>query len=221
MNIYYEQDADLALIQGKKVVVIGYGSQGHAHALNLKDNGVEVRVGLQATSGSKPKAEAEGLTVISHLDGKRLITVTANTVEGVTTPVAANADIAKAGRSVEDKYPKYKIAFGGQNRDTEESLDSLFRAFIVAILIIYMILSSLFRSLLQPFVVLMAVPFALTGVFLAFLGHGEPLSFLAFMGIIGLSGVVVNDSLILVEFYNHERERGVGVFESLLAAGRA
>ena len=65
MKIYYEQDADLALIQGKKVGVVGYGSQGHAHALNLKDNGVEVRVGLQATSGSKAKAEAEGLTVMS------------------------------------------------------------------------------------------------------------------------------------------------------------
>lgn len=65
MKVFYEQDADLALIQGKKVGVVGYGSQGHAHALNLKDNGVEVRVGLQATSGSKPKAEGEGLTVMS------------------------------------------------------------------------------------------------------------------------------------------------------------
>ncbi|MHA7859242.1 MAG: ketol-acid reductoisomerase [Henriciella sp.] len=65
MNIFYEQDADLALIQGKKVGVVGYGSQGHAHALNLKDNGVDVRIGLQATSASKPKAEAEGLTVMS------------------------------------------------------------------------------------------------------------------------------------------------------------
>ncbi|MEO0450288.1 MAG: ketol-acid reductoisomerase [Pseudomonadota bacterium] len=65
MNIYYEQDADLSLIQSKKVGVVGYGSQGHAHALNLKDNGVEVRIGLQATSGSKPKAEAEGLAVMS------------------------------------------------------------------------------------------------------------------------------------------------------------
>ncbi|MEL6828059.1 MAG: ketol-acid reductoisomerase [Pseudomonadota bacterium] len=65
MKIYYEQDADLNLIQSKKVGVIGYGSQGHAHTLNLKDNGVDVRVGLQATSGSKPKAEAEGLTVMS------------------------------------------------------------------------------------------------------------------------------------------------------------
>ncbi|NQY13959.1 MAG: ketol-acid reductoisomerase [Henriciella sp.] len=65
MNIFYEQDADLSLIQGKKVGVVGYGSQGHAHALNLKDNGVDVRIGLQASSGSKPKAEAEGLTVMS------------------------------------------------------------------------------------------------------------------------------------------------------------
>ncbi|MEL6856953.1 MAG: ketol-acid reductoisomerase [Pseudomonadota bacterium] len=65
MNIFYEQDADLGLIQGKKVGVVGYGSQGHAHALNLKDNGVEVRIGLQPTSGSKPKAEAEGLQVMS------------------------------------------------------------------------------------------------------------------------------------------------------------
>lgn len=65
MKVFYEQDADLALIQGKKVGVVGYGSQGHAHALNLKDNGVEVRVGLQAKSGSKPKAEGEGLTVMS------------------------------------------------------------------------------------------------------------------------------------------------------------
>lgn len=65
MKIYYEQDADLALIQSKKVGVVGYGSQGHAHALNLKDNGVDVRVGLQPTSASKPKAEGEGLTVMS------------------------------------------------------------------------------------------------------------------------------------------------------------
>jgi ketol-acid reductoisomerase len=61
--MYYDDSADLALIQGKKVGVIGYGSQGHAHALNLKDSGVSVRVGLAATSRSRAKAEAAGLTV--------------------------------------------------------------------------------------------------------------------------------------------------------------
>ena len=66
MNVYYENDADLSLIQGKKVAVIGYGSQGHAHVLNLRESGVEqLKVGLQPTSASKPKAEAEGLDVVS------------------------------------------------------------------------------------------------------------------------------------------------------------
>jgi ketol-acid reductoisomerase len=66
MKVFYDTDADLSLIQRKKVAVIGYGSQGHAHALNLRESGVtELRVGLQATSNSKPKAEQEGLKVIS------------------------------------------------------------------------------------------------------------------------------------------------------------
>ena len=62
-KIYYDKDADLALIQSQKVAVVGYGSQGHAHSLNLKDNGVSVRVGLAEGSKSKAKAEAAGLTV--------------------------------------------------------------------------------------------------------------------------------------------------------------
>jgi len=61
--MYYDNDADLSLIQGRKVAVIGYGSQGHAHALNLKDSGASVRVGLPATSRSRAKAQAAGLTV--------------------------------------------------------------------------------------------------------------------------------------------------------------
>jgi ketol-acid reductoisomerase len=62
-KMYYDKNADLALIQGKKVAVIGYGSQGHAHSLNLKDSGVTVRVGLAEGSKSRAKAEAAGLTV--------------------------------------------------------------------------------------------------------------------------------------------------------------
>ena len=62
-TIYYDQDADLGLIQARKVAVIGYGSQGHAHALNLRDSEVEVRVGLRPNSKSRAAAEAEGLTV--------------------------------------------------------------------------------------------------------------------------------------------------------------
>jgi ketol-acid reductoisomerase len=62
-NLYYDDSADLALIQGKKVAIIGYGSQGHAHSLNLRDSGVQVRVGLQPGSASLAKAQKEGLAV--------------------------------------------------------------------------------------------------------------------------------------------------------------
>src|SRR5947208_12295853 len=62
-TMYYDNDADLALIRGRKVAIIGYGSQGHAHALNLKDSGASVKVGLPATSKSRDKVKASGLQV--------------------------------------------------------------------------------------------------------------------------------------------------------------
>ena len=67
-NIYYDADANLELIQSKRVAVIGYGSQGHAHAFNMKDNGCNVVVGLAAGSKSREKAEADGLQVLTPAD---------------------------------------------------------------------------------------------------------------------------------------------------------
>ncbi len=67
-EMFYDEDADLSVIQGRKVAIIGYGSQGHAHALNLRDSGVQVVVGLREGSTSRAKAEAEGLTVMSVAD---------------------------------------------------------------------------------------------------------------------------------------------------------
>ena len=67
-NIYYEKDVDRSAIADKKVAILGYGSQGHAHALNLKESGIDVRVGLREGSGSVAKAEAAGLAVRSIAD---------------------------------------------------------------------------------------------------------------------------------------------------------
>ncbi|MFQ5707109.1 MAG: ketol-acid reductoisomerase [bacterium] len=72
MKLYYDSEADLKLLNGKTVAVLGYGSQGHAHALNLKDSGVEVVVGLRKTSGSWKKAEADGLKVVETAEAVRL-----------------------------------------------------------------------------------------------------------------------------------------------------
>ena len=72
MRVYYDRDADVNLIKGKKVVIIGYGSQGHAHALNLRDSGVkDVAVALREGSSSAKKAEGEGLKVMSVADAAK------------------------------------------------------------------------------------------------------------------------------------------------------
>jgi ketol-acid reductoisomerase len=70
-KMYYDKDADLSLIKARKVAVIGYGSQGHAHALNLKDSGVDVRIGLPPTSASRAKAEKDGLRVVDPAQAAR------------------------------------------------------------------------------------------------------------------------------------------------------
>ena len=67
-GIFYDKDADLSLLDGKTVAILGYGSQGHAHALNLKDSGVDVVVGLRPDSSSRAEAEAQGLEVLDVAD---------------------------------------------------------------------------------------------------------------------------------------------------------
>src|ERR687883_197400 len=71
LKVYYDSDADLGVLEGKKIAVIGYGSQGHAHALNLHESGLDVVVGLYEGSSSKAKAEAEGLTVMNTPEAAR------------------------------------------------------------------------------------------------------------------------------------------------------
>src|SRR3979411_135072 len=72
MRVYYDRDADLNLIKGKKVAIIGYGSQGRAHALNLKDSGAkEIAIGLKAGSATAKKVEADGLKVMSVADAAK------------------------------------------------------------------------------------------------------------------------------------------------------
>jgi len=92
MRVYYDRDADVNLIKGKKVVIVGYGSQGHAHALNLRDSGVkEVAVALRPTSASVKKAEAEGLKVLAPAEAAKWADVVM-----MLTPDELQADIYKA-----------------------------------------------------------------------------------------------------------------------------
>jgi ketol-acid reductoisomerase len=102
-TIYYDNDADLSIIQSKKVAIIGYGSQGHAHALNLKDSGVDVCVGLAEGSKSRAKAQAAGLAVKSVADAAAWADVIMILVPDTTTPKVYRESIAphlKAGKTL-------------------------------------------------------------------------------------------------------------------------
>jgi ketol-acid reductoisomerase len=93
-TIYYDKDANLELLKKRKVAVIGYGSQGHAHALNLRDSGVDVRVGLAAGSRSKGKAEGAGLRVVSAADAAREADVIMILIPDQTQKKVYDEDIA-------------------------------------------------------------------------------------------------------------------------------
>ena len=163
---------------------------------------------------------AKGISSIKHRNGSRVITVTAALDEGLTSSNEINQAMGPPLDSLGKRYPDLKFERGGEYEDTTKSMQSLSYAFLTAAVMIFIILATQFKSLTQPLVVMTAIPFGIIGVILAFYFHQLPLSFLALIGMIGLSGVVVNDSIVLVDFINKARERGQSSFEATIYAGK-
>jgi multidrug efflux pump subunit AcrB len=139
-----------------------------------------------------------------HYDNERSITITADIVKGETTPLkATNAVLAEL--DLDEDWPGMRVIIGGEAEETQESMLSLGVAFASAAVGIYLILLLLFNSLVQPVLVMLAIPFGLIGVITAFALHQQAFGFLAMLGVVGLTGIVVNDSLILVNLVNRLR----------------
>jgi multidrug efflux pump subunit AcrB len=163
----------------------------------------------------------QGYVALNHLDADRSLIVLADIDEKTTTSAQVNKEIQKFMNQIIEKYPGYTVKLGGENKDTEESLESLRKALIVGVLVNFLILSSLFGSILLPFTILMTIPFAVIGVILAFIAHGQPISFLALVGFVGLSGVVVNDAIVMIDFAQSLRKNNpnMSIEEVALNAG--
>ncbi|MFC1480277.1 efflux RND transporter permease subunit [Candidatus Omnitrophota bacterium] len=161
-----------------------------------------------------------GTTTIHHLDGKRVVTASCNVDTDKVTSLKINSMLARKFRDISDRHIGYSVKYGGEQEETIDSLRSLLKAFFFAFLVVYLILASFFKSLIQPVIVMLAIPFGLIGVIFAFLAHGLPLSFMAIMGIVGLNGIVVNDSIVLVDFINKLRASGMSRAESIVKAGQ-
>lgn len=158
---------------------------------------------------------------IERADGRRIIHVTADIREGKTTPALVleklSADVLT---TLPDKYPGLSWGLGGENRAQRESLGSLGSGAVMALFAIYVLLAIPFRSYLQPVIVMAAIPFGLVGAIGGHVMLGLELSIMSMMGMVALSGVVVNDSLVMVDATNefHQRQ-GMSHFEAVAAAG--
>lgn len=147
---------------------------------------------------------------IKHYNGRRSMTITADVVKGKLTSIEANRLIEKQFAKRVEATPGLKLIFGGEGKATQESMESFYLAFICALVAIYCVLIVLFQSyIVKPFVIMTAIPFGLAGVIITLFLHGMPISFLAMIGSLGLVGIVVNDSLIMVDYLNklsHEKK---------------
>lgn len=163
----------------------------------------------------------QGISVIYRKDWRRYIAVSAEIDEKAKDvyPVNVNRELMTHFANIEERHPGYTVNYEGEFKDTQESMQNLLRSFLIAAVAIYIILVATFRSLTQPIIIMGVIPLSFVAVVWVFFLHGLPLSFLAIMGVVGLAGVVVNNSIVYLDFANISHARGSSVYEASLEAG--
>ena len=166
--------------------------------------------------------ESRAFSSIDRVDGLRIVTVTGEVDTAIATPTQVNAQVIESILpQLTQRFPALQVNQAGQGRDEAEDMASLAQMMIIAMMTIFVLLASQLRSYTQPFVVLAGVPFGAAG---AIVGHyllGYNISFISIFGIVALSGVVVNDSLVLVDQYNrNRRETDASISEAIISASQ-
>ena len=159
---------------------------------------------------------------IQRTDGQRVVRVSASVDDQIANADEINRELeASLLPALARDYPGLRYRFGGEQKEQQDSLQSLMFNFAIALFAIYMLLAVPFKSYTQPFVVMSAIPFGIIGAVWGHLLMGLDLTLLSSFGIVALSGVVVNDSLVLLTFYNQMLRTGTSHAEALIAAGAA
>ena len=155
-----------------------------------------------------------GEASIKHYFGERTTTVYADIDPSKTSTAQVNADLKGyvEERGLLASYDRLRLWFGGELEQQEEALGNVGVAFILCLVSIFFLLVVLFNSLTQPFLIMAVIPFGFTGVIAAYALQGIEMSMLAFIGILGLAGVLVNDSVVMIDHLNRRKEdQGGGV----------
>jgi multidrug efflux pump subunit AcrB len=151
-----------------------------------------------------------GYSNIRRVDRRRVVSVSADVDESVANAGEINRELKKSVMpALMNEFQGLQWRYAGEERERNESLGSLIPNFGIALMAIYALLAVQFRSYSQPVIVMSAIPFGIVGATLGHLLMGFNLSILSMFGIVALSGVVVNDSLIMIDLINRERQSGI------------
>jgi multidrug efflux pump subunit AcrB len=161
-----------------------------------------------------------GFASIERSDRKRVVGVTAGIDQAVANADEVNRDLRQniLPRLLAD-YPGLHFSMEGQQKEQADSMASLAKGFIMAMLLVYVLLAVMFKSYLQPIIVMSAIPFGIVGAIWGHILMGLNLTLISMFGVVALTGVVVNDSLIMIDFINRARKEGQDLGEALINAG--
>ncbi len=161
-----------------------------------------------------------GFASIERSDRKRVVGVTADIDQAVANADEVNRDLRQniLPRLMAD-YPGLHFSMEGQQKEQAESMASLVKGFIMAMLLVFVLLAVLFKSYLQPIIVMSAIPFGIVGAIWGHIFMGLNLTLVSMFGVVALTGVVVNDSLIMIDFINRSRREGQDIGDALINAG--
>ncbi|MFQ5462185.1 MAG: efflux RND transporter permease subunit [Phycisphaerae bacterium] len=164
-------------------------------------------------------AEGTGFSTIHRKNQRRTVTVTADVDDAVVTPDEIIASLMERFPSIYKRHPGVKLEFGGQKLETKKAFGSIKSIAVIAVLLIYVILAGLFKSYIQPLIVLSVVPYGIIGVVLGHLVMGYPMTIMSSIGTVALTGIVVNDSMLVVTFINRAIASGVPPMEAAIQGG--
>ena len=219
---YFGEEA-LRLQRGRENirVKVRYTADERIRLADVENIRIRTRTGLEIPLYSVADITfAPGFSTIRRTNGMRRIAVSA----GVDTNKANTNEVlselsSKFFTELQSRYPEVRIAIQGEQKKMRESFNSLYVGFPLAMIGIYIIIATMFRSYTQPFVIMFTIPFGIIGAVVGHLVLGFDLSIMSIFGMVALTGVVVNDAIVLIERINENIAEGMPYFEAVLKGG--
>lgn len=205
-NVYVTSDADMELTRDliKEIEIKGTDAEGET-----------VKIALSEIASFE---KAEALNAINRSEQIRYLSVSAEIADGY--------NVGKVSSDVEEKLEGYelpdgyKLVFSGENETINEAMGQVMLMLILALVFMYLIMVAQFQSLLSPFIIMFTIPLAFTGGFMGLYLSNSEVSVIAMIGFVMLSGIIVNNGIVLVDYINQLREAGMEKREAILTAGR-